>query len=52
MMMNGENIETMPHQNVVEKLRQLNETADSIKLTVSRQVRFTDLEVQLDKICI
>ena len=37
MMVNGENVETLPHQEVVEKLRQLNEEADSISLCVTRE---------------
>ena len=34
---NNESVEGMPHQEVIEKLRQLNDEADSIILSVMRE---------------
>lgn len=45
MLINDESVEDMPHQQIVQKLRQLNEEADVINLTVSREVRCSEPEV-------
>ena len=50
MTINGENVENMPHQDVVKKLRQLNEDEanDSITLCIMRQeVKFIDKHCQV-----
>ena len=45
MLINDESVEDMPHQQIVQKLRQLNEEADVINLTVSREVHCSEPEV-------
>ena len=45
MLINDESVEDMSHQQIVQKLRQLNEEADIINLTVSREVHCSEPEV-------
>ena len=44
-MINDENVKAIPHQEVVQKLRELNEDADSICLCVNREEDFNESEV-------